>query len=234
MKFMPGAAFGSMSGKLGGVVASHNSSGAYLRNHTIPVNPNTPAQANTRAIFSNLSNRWKTTVTASQAEGWSNWAKNSPFTDVLGSSITMSSNNAYLKINSIRMLLELAPIDEAPTIFGEALAIVPDSSAISISEATQSLIITAASDLVGWDSTLVNDYCLFFLSGPQSPRTNFFKGPFKASGNLLGGAVPPTFPASITVPVPVFQDQKVFVRTVHLSPDNCISSEIILPYIVGT
>ena len=70
MKVTPGAMFGSMSGKVGGLVASHNRYGAYLRNHVIPVNRNTERQDQVRSIFSFLGTRFKTELTTTQVASW--------------------------------------------------------------------------------------------------------------------------------------------------------------------
>ena len=56
-------------GKLGGVVFSRNTSGAYARQKVSPVQPRTPAQLNQRSRLTAVSKVWET-LTQNQREAW--------------------------------------------------------------------------------------------------------------------------------------------------------------------
>jgi hypothetical protein len=61
--------FSAASGKLGGIVASHNRGGAYIRHHSIPTQPRTAAQKLVRNQLQAFSAAFKS-LTASQIAGW--------------------------------------------------------------------------------------------------------------------------------------------------------------------
>lgn len=79
MKYI-GLLTSAASGKLGGVVASHNRGGQYFRKHTIPTQPRTPAQKLVRNQLAGLSSAYKS-LTASQILGW----------NALGLTVTLKS-----------------------------------------------------------------------------------------------------------------------------------------------
>ncbi len=115
----PGPTVAAISGSIGGTVYSRNRGGAYIRNRAIPVDPNTTAQQNARAILSNQSQAWQG-LTDSQRAAWSNWAKQNPVTNTLGNSILLSGHQAYVQLNARLDLddqtqISLPPIVAAPT-----------------------------------------------------------------------------------------------------------------------
>lgn len=79
MKYI-GLLSSAASGKLGGVVASHNRGGTYFRHHSIPVQPRTPAQRAVRNQLAAFSSAFKA-LTAAQIAGW----------NALGSTVTLKS-----------------------------------------------------------------------------------------------------------------------------------------------
>lgn len=79
MKYI-GLITSAASGKLGGIVASHNRGGSYFRHHVIPVQPRTPAQRLVRNALASFSAAFKS-LTASQIAGW----------NALGSTVTLKS-----------------------------------------------------------------------------------------------------------------------------------------------
>lgn len=82
-KFTP--ALGSLSGKIGSVVFSHNRAGAYIRSKGLTVNPNTTAQIASRNTFAASSNLYHTLTNPAKAL----WQAFAPFyrskTGVVGS-----------------------------------------------------------------------------------------------------------------------------------------------------
>lgn len=79
MKYI-GLLSSAASGKLGGVVASHNRNGTYFRHHAIPVQPRTPAQRAVRNQLAAFSSAFKS-LTATQVAGW----------NALGATVTLKS-----------------------------------------------------------------------------------------------------------------------------------------------
>ena len=79
MKYI-GLLSSAASGKMGGIVASHNRNGSYFRRHVVPVQTRTPAQRLVRNAFAYFSAQFKA-LTAAQVAGW----------NALGSSVTLKS-----------------------------------------------------------------------------------------------------------------------------------------------
>ena len=79
MKYI-GLLSSAASGKLGGIVASHNRNGTYFRHHAIPVQPRTAAQKLVRNQLAAFSSAFKS-LTASQIQGW----------NALGATVTLKS-----------------------------------------------------------------------------------------------------------------------------------------------
>lgn len=115
MKYVPGPAFGQFSGSQGNTVASHNRFGSYLRNRTIPVNPNTPSQTSARAAFTILSQTWRI-LTAAQQLGWEQLAEIDPIIDSQGQSIVLTGIAYFVRFNMNRRSIGLARLSTAPAL----------------------------------------------------------------------------------------------------------------------
>lgn len=111
MKF--GAIVVDGRGKIGGHVASKNRAGAYLRTKVTPVNPNTVAQQNVRAILSSLSTGWAE-LTSAQRLGWNEAVADFATTDIFGDTKNPSGFNLYVKLNSNLINSGQAPIGDVP------------------------------------------------------------------------------------------------------------------------
>lgn len=101
-----------MSGSIGNQTYSHNKGGQYIRNRRTPTNPNSIKQQAIRAILSTLSGAWSG-LTVTQQNQWATWASLNPVIDSLGSSITLSGQNAYIQLNA-RVLQSGATANPAP------------------------------------------------------------------------------------------------------------------------
>lgn len=115
----PGPLAAATSGSIGGTVFSHNKGGAYVRNRSIPTNPDTASQQNVRAILSAQSQSWSDRTAAERA-AWEQWASQNPITNALGDSILMSGHQSYIKLRSrlaldFQTLIDVPPIVNAPT-----------------------------------------------------------------------------------------------------------------------
>ena len=79
MKYI-GLLSSAASGKMGGIVASHNRNGSYFRRHVVPVQSRTAAQRLVRNAFAAFSSAFKN-LTAAQVAAW----------NALGTSVTLKS-----------------------------------------------------------------------------------------------------------------------------------------------
>ncbi len=99
-KVLYGGGVANMSGSEAGTVHSHNKGGSYTRARTVPTNPQTARQMQTRDILSNFSKQWVNDLDQGQRDAWSVFATEHPVIDTLGQSIFLSGFQTYLKLNN--------------------------------------------------------------------------------------------------------------------------------------
>jgi hypothetical protein len=212
------------SGKLRGIVASHNKGGSYLRGLTIPTNPRSSFQTTVRNNLSVLQTRFLTTVTSVQRAAWAVYAENTPVTDALGDSIKLSANQWYVALNSLRLQAGVATIDAGPTTFGLATMTAPVATIV----AAGTTVSLAFTNTDAWANE-VGGYLLLYASRPQNATINFFKGPFRFAGKVAGAGTPPTTPATITLPFVIGPaTSKMFFRAVAVRADGRKSIDLFL------
>jgi len=217
MKFASG--FVTMaSGSMGGMTASRNRFGRYLRARVNPVNPGTDRQTSVRNNLATLSIRWKQTLTDAQRSAWETYAVNTPVVDNLGASQTLTGLNWYVACNSLRLQASLAIVDDGPTEFGLA-QLSPVSAAITASDDT------AAITFVNTDqwATEVGGALLVFGSVGKSPSISFFKGPYRYASKIAGAVSPPASPQDVVLVDNIANGQKVFLRAIAIQADGRIS-----------
>lgn len=164
---------GQLSGSVGGVVASHNKGGQYLRNRSIPVNPNSTRQQAARSAFAAYADLWKN-LTAGQRSAWDSYASQTPITNRLGEQIHISGFNHYVRTNSFRAAAGAAPLSAAPTTPG--LSSLGTITSITPTDGAGIVLVTVGATALG------PAICRY--GPPLSPGVSFFKGPF----SLFGGA----------------------------------------------
>lgn len=175
---------GAYSGSLGGLTASHNAGGAYFRRRSVPTNPNTSRQQTVRALVGTLVAAWSDELTEAERQAWRDYAANTPFTDTLGQSITMSGLNSYIKSNVARMQFAVGAgvspnsvrLDAAPVIFDTGI---PPATVGTFSGVftTPPGTVTVAVPL-GVSMTYAG-VCFLFIAPPQTAGTRFYKGPYQ-------------------------------------------------------
>lgn len=199
-----------ISGSIGGTCHSHNRFGTYVRNRSVPVNPNTDRQIAVRNIARSLSIAWQTVLTEAQRGGWEGYAQMIAWTGVLGTTSYLTGLNMYLRSNVVRMMNGLPSLPDAPTVF--TLAPAELALDVSASEATQQIS-------VGFDDT--EDWCsedgalqVVYMGRPVNASIKFFGGPYRLAGAILGNSTtPPTSPELIAVPFTIAEGQRIWTRT---------------------
>lgn len=94
-----GSVVGEISGRVGGIVYSHNAGGMYIRNGSIPINPSTSYRDAVKALFTSASKFW-TTLASADRTAWSEWASTISWTNRLGASISLSGQMAAIQCNA--------------------------------------------------------------------------------------------------------------------------------------
>jgi hypothetical protein len=104
-----------LRGSIAGQVHSRNTYGNYIRQKVSPVQPRTERQLEVRELFTTLSRRFSNVLTDEQQEAWRQAAASTPIRDVFGDSISLTGINLYNRLNSLRVLAGLAPLDWPPS-----------------------------------------------------------------------------------------------------------------------
>lgn len=110
-------------GKLGGQVFSKTRSGAVIRTKVTPVNPQTSAQSIARALFGQISQRWRV-LTDVQRNAWGSAAEEAAKTNVFGDQYFSSGKNFFQELNGNLLnasegtaaLFDTPPLHVAPPI----------------------------------------------------------------------------------------------------------------------
>jgi hypothetical protein len=209
------------SGSVAGCVFSRNRYGPYIRNRSIPTNPNSSFQQTVRANFSLLATAWNVDLDASERAAWDNYAALVPRVDSLGNAIFTTGLNWYIAVNSLRLNQAIARLDAAPVIFNmTGLAPVALNTA-DVSSQNLSVGFTATDE---WNAD--DGFLFVFMGRPQNESHTFFKGPFRFAALLAGDtAIPLTSPQLIApIPFVIGLDQRVYMRVIATSPDGRIST----------
>lgn len=111
-----GGGIQDIRGSIAGQVHSRNTFGNYIRQKVSPVQPRTSRQLEIRTLFSELSRRYSYQLTDAQQEAWRQAAASAPVRDVFGDSITLTGINLYARLNSLRLLQGLTPLDDPPPV----------------------------------------------------------------------------------------------------------------------
>lgn len=218
------------SGSIGGTVWSHNRSGAYIRNRSVPVNPNTDRQVAVRNIVRALTIAWANTLSQAQRDAWDLYAANVDWINSLGQSINLTGLNHYVRSNTPRLQTAQARIDPAPVIFNLATAELALS--VTASEATQQLTVSY-DDTAAWNSE--DGAAQFFSQGlPQNGAIKFFNGPWRIFAAIAGNSgAPSVSPLVVFGNFPFAQGQRLWVRSRISRADGRLSEFAQFNFLAG-
>lgn len=209
------------SGSIGGTTFSHNRGGPYMRTRAIPTNPGSQQQSDVRATMSLLTSRWRDTLDTAEREAWDTYALNVPLPNALGEPRNVGGLGMYVRSNVGRDQVPLPIIDDAPVTFNLGEYTDPTIDAVDSVLQTADIGFTDTDDWIDEDDSAM----LVFAGRQQNPSINYFKGPYRFAGAILGDVLlPPTSPETIALPFPVAIGNKVFMRFVVSRVDGRYSS----------
>lgn len=205
------------SGSLGGMTFSHNRGGQYIRNRSIPTNPNTSAQNLVRNFMRTLTNAWTSILTEAQRTAWTQWADNTPTRDPLGEPRKMTGLNAYIRGNVARLLATLTRVDDAPSEYNLGEFTHPTITSVT---ASTDVAVVAFTNTDSWAGE-TGSAMLIFCGVPQGRGIQFFKGPYKFATKIAGNnTTPPTSPVNVTLPFNFAVGQKCFLSVTVTRKDG--------------
>lgn len=108
-----GGGIADARGSVAGNTYSRNKAGAYLRNRTKPINPNTVLQSANRVRFGMQAAGW-TGLSNEKQNGWDALAAGATRLNKLGQVYTPGGRQLYLESSNNMSLLGLAPLATAP------------------------------------------------------------------------------------------------------------------------
>ncbi len=209
------------SGSAGGITASRNRSGFYLRARTKPVNPNSGRQMFARALLQFVAEAWTGTLTQVQRDAWDQYADIIPWKNSLGLDIKLTGFNHFLRANTVRLNATLSVVPGGPTIL--TLPEADPTFAAIVGEALQDISVAFDNTLAWANET--GGAMLVSMSSPKNSGRTFIGPPFRVAGFILGDdTVPPTSPQLISTPFIVAADQKVDVIARIIRLDGRVST----------
>lgn len=175
-----GALVAEARGSIGGIVASRNRYGAYLRNRTKPVDPGSTAQNDMRTRMASSVTQWRA-LGESERSAFNAKALTSPFTNRLGESFNPSGMNLFMQSATLLQMAGLSPITVPPV----NVSIDDGHAFTSYTEVPGLVINSTASE---WPNSAV---MLAWRAINLSPSIYYFKGPYPkasviTSGNFAG------------------------------------------------
>jgi hypothetical protein len=207
------------SGKVRGLVASHNKGGTYFRGKTIPTNPNTSFQQAARTRVSFLMARFRSVLTAVQKTSWAVFAENVNVIDRLGNSVLLTATNWYVKSNAMRNQIGIALVDAASTTFALS-TLSPLTGSVTASSTNLTL---GWSNVDDWQGNSTTGAVAIYASRPQNTTINYYTGPYQFAGAIKSTAGSGT--VLIALPfVAGTSGTKIFVKAVATAPDGRPSS----------
>lgn len=223
-----GGGVASISGSIGGTTFSRNRGGAYARNRTVPINPNSEFQAIVRSLMSNLANIWAETLTDAQRTAWEAYAEAVPLPNPLGEDRNVGGVGMFIRGNLVRGQIgygDLPLVSDGPTILSLSAFTPPAIVGIVASTDTASISFDNTDAWANEDDAGMAIYA----SRPKNPGVNFFKGPYRYAEKVLGdGTTPPTSPVAVSLPFPVEAGQRVFFRVNVYRADGRAGSDFSL------
>lgn len=189
--------FAQASGSVGGLTFSHNRGGKYTRARVTPTDPSTALQQTMRAAMGVLAPFWGETLTQPERDAWDLYADNVTWINPLGETIFLTGQQHFLRVNTVRIQTGIAILSTAPSIFDLGTFTAPSiEDAISGPPASAQLVFNPAD---AW-ANAVGGFMAFYAGRAQGPGRKFYRGPFRFGSSIAGDPVPPTSPASITIP----------------------------------
>jgi hypothetical protein len=192
-----GTLIGPASGKLNGVVASHNRGGQYFRTHTIPTDPNTTRQVNVRDAAKAAIGQWQAN-SPEERQGWTNWAVAHPRQNALGDYGVRSGWNEFCRwaiprYNANYTLgLGLGIGNAVPTGDEARLRSLPECSLT----AGRTIFRVSYDNTEGWCSDSDSALLLYLCSTRTTPGVraihairptiNWFRGPYQLAAGQPG------------------------------------------------
>lgn len=219
MKFLS-QVYTKVSGSVGGVTYAHNRGGMYARARSTPVNTVSPERTAVKNILADLASRWRDVLDDTQRTSWNVYATITPLIDRLGEPRPISGIAMYIRCNSVRLQGGLTYVDDGPLLPGLP-TFTPPTYTLDIGAQEVDVAFANTDDWATEDDGAM----LVYASRPISVGRNFFAGPYRLAGVILGDTgTPPTSPATFALPFPLAASSKIGFKAEIVRVDGKLSS----------
>lgn len=191
------ALLGAISGKMGGLVASHNPGGTYLRRLGSVTNPATTRQEEVRSITALATARWQNTLGQPDRDAWNAYAAVMPIKNRVGDIVYTTGIAWYVKLNVPRVQAGIGTfIDTPPTTIGLLGGVTPTAG---VTYDISSAVVKFSLDS-GDHSYLGASASVLISIGKQvSQGVTFYGGPYQ-----LAGVAPATSAIAQAIPLTAY------------------------------
>lgn len=159
-----GGGVSEMRGSIGGSVFSRNSSGAYARNRTKPVNPNTDKQSSIRALFSTIAQYWRT-LSEGEKITWNSLAPTFPRVNRLGQTVPLTGFQLFQKCNTNNIVCGHAIVNVIETVNTPSVQYI---DSVTVDRSANTIIINAEDAVVN-----ANTSVRIYGTAPRSSGSKF-------------------------------------------------------------
>lgn len=209
-------------GSLGGITASRNRSGAYIRKRIKPTQVASDPRSRARADLADQAAAW-TALDDTQRSAWDSVASAWTGTNKLGETIKLSGFNWFAKINATAALSGLTPLTDPPDTIPSTDLHPPENATLDAS--SQSL----AADVDSSDAWAgnTNGHLLVFMTDGQNPGRKSPTGGFTFVASFAGNGTPVVAITTSTLPRVLVAGRVYFLRFVAQDADGRVSAEVV-------
>lgn len=215
-------------GSLGGITASRNRSGAYLRKRIKPTQVPSDPRSRARADLADQAAAW-TALDDSQRAAWDSVASAWTGTNRLGETIKLSGFNWFCKANATAALSGLTPLTDPPTTIPSTDLHPPSDATLDASSQSFAADVDPTDTWAGQ----ATGHILLFMTDGQNPGRKSPTGGFTFVASFPGNGTPVTGITTTTLPRVVVEGRVYFIRYVAQDADGRVSAEVI-QRVVGT
>lgn len=208
------------SGSIGGMTASRNRGGLFLRSRVIPVNPNTERQGEARANMAQAVNAWSNILSDTNRQAWTSYAASTPVVDKLGAQLILSGQQMFVKCSLPRLIAGLPLVPAGPIASG--LATTPTFSVDPVVSVADG--ITAEVDVSG--AGVLGDLIVYMAQPLPTSRTIAHSK--RAFATIEGPPTAGTFIVAAeanVLPFDVVIGLQTRITVVYLADDGRVSAE---------
>ncbi len=224
MAIFKSSVFAEVRGSIAGTTYSRNRYGAYARNRTVPVNPNSNRQLYIRQAMAQAAFNWSNLLAEEDRAAWRQYASTTQVTNRLGDPIYLTGFNMYCRAATFMAYATGSMNDatQAPGSPGLPAPIAFDELNIQSSTSNDPNQIEGVLESPS-QVDLTSGIAMFWVSPPLSSGTTFYKGPWlPQSGPLVAINYP-----QITVPLgtAIGGNDTRFIKWRFMDNTNKVSAE---------